>query len=245
MSSLVLNEKRTMSIMEGINHGVVNVSSHVNSLGISVQRFNVQLKKIALNHPELYNKYMEKKELNLEQFKESRKEILLVVEDMINNGVLLDDGSVRNFDILDWYYIYNRYFQKLTRIFMTELLNEIDKSEGRLRVNSRRLLSSSYNDNLGSTYRRINADYILNDNTFNLTDIEKLAIVSYFNQNGIPYNYDTYYCAAKRVVENRNNECINNNYNNEHCFDFVQNDIEKFNQLNEISKCFKINKRIR
>lgn len=248
MASLVLNEKRTMSIMEGINHGVVNVSGYVKSLGISPQSFDAHLKKMALSNPKLYSQYVERKEMNLEKFKESRKALLLAVEDMIDNGVLLDDGTVREFDLLDWHYIYNRHFQKLTRIFMTELLNEIDKLEGRKKViKTRQLLSHSYNDSLGSVNKKINSYYIINDDTFGLTELEKIVIVNYFNQNEIPYTYDSYYYAAKRVIDNREkrNNIDYNVIDESNNFDFVKNDIIKFNQINDINKCFKINKRIR
>ena len=250
MASIELNDKRTMSIMYGINNGVVNVTGHIKSLGIKPTCFDTHLKKIALKNPNLYNQYLEKKELNLEQFKENGKDILLAVEDMIDNGVLLDNGTIRNFDLLDWYYIYNRYFQNLTRIFMSNLLNEIDRSYGVKRVSrTRELLSRSYNDNLGSVIKTINADFIISDNTFNLSDLEKTAIINYFYRNGIPFTYDSYYCAVERVINNRENfSCINNDI---HCknnhFIYEQEDIVKFNQLNQINKCFeiKIKKRVR
>lgn len=250
MASIELNDKRTMWIMRGINHGVVNVNGHIKSLGLSPQSFEKQVKRIALKNPELYNQYIEQKELNLEIFKESKKKILLIVEDMIDNGILLEDGTIREFDLLDWHYIYNRHFQNLTRIFMTKLLNEIDQTEGKKRViKTRQLLSRSYNDNLGCVSKKINSYYIMNDNTYGLTELEKTAIINYFYRNGIPYNYDTYYYAVKRIIDNRE-KCNNIDYNviyESNNFDFVKNDVAIFNQLNEINKCFefKLKKRTR
>lgn len=250
MASIQLNDKRTLSIMEGINHGVVNVNGYIKSLGIKPQSFAKQVKKMSIRNPKLYDEYLERKTFNLEQFKKNTKEILLNVEDMIDNGVLLEDGSIREFDLLDWYYIYNCYFQNLTRIFLTELLNEIDNEVSVKKVvKTRQLLSRSYNDNLGCVNNEINSYHIINDRSYGLSDLEKNAIINYFNQNGIPYTYDSYHCAARRVINNREkrNEIDINVVNQSNHFDFVKDDIVKYNQLNEINKCFsfKIRKRIR
>ena len=76
MASLVLNEERVVSIMDGINHGVVNVNGYIKSLGLSPQSFEKQVKRISLKNPELYKQYIEKKELNLENLTKYIKQLI-------------------------------------------------------------------------------------------------------------------------------------------------------------------------
>ena len=249
MTSNKLNDKQLLSIMASINAtGTVNVTYFLKEIGLGYASYMSYLRKISKLYPEEYKNYILQNEKNLEDFIKSRKEMILLIEDMLENGIVQDDGSIRKFDILDWYYIYDRYFQRVNRSFMSKLFNELDNENPNNRPSlTRKLVSSSFNDNLGYTYRLIFEKDIREDTYYNLTDFEKERIITHFYRNSIPFCHETFKYAAKRVIEDREKnkelECsIVAKGNN---FSFMNDDVEISHRIINADDCFKINKRIR
>ena len=200
---ITLDEKRTLSIMKAINEGkYINRNRFLKSIGIEPNSFNDYLKKIAIKYPEKYYEYRLINDRNLTIFKESCEVIISKMAELIKNGVKMDDGTIREFDILDWYNIYYRYFDNVGRDVISEIIESRDK---RLRgyssraVRTRELISFASGQSVGNISYKITEKHVLMDKTYNLTDEEKEQIVKYFNAFSIPYTYLTLDCAAKRI----------------------------------------------
>ena len=75
-STIQLDERRTLALMKVINDGkYININGLFKSLGINMDNFNNQLKKIKVNDPEKYINYLYVNEQNLKQFKSLCKKI--------------------------------------------------------------------------------------------------------------------------------------------------------------------------
>lgn len=220
--SLFLNERRTLMLMHALVEGkFVNLNGFLKSIGISKISFNNYLKKIENSNPDIYNDFINKYNKLVREHRELCKNLIVSVNDMVENGIYFDENSEkREFDILDWYYIYARYFEGLSRNTVVGLINEIEKEkcQSGCMYYARVIISSSFPNSFNQYFFPINADYIMNDNQYKLTEDEKKMIIYHFVCNKIPFNTETFYHAAKRVISSRNK-----NYEN----------------------CFKINKKIR
>ena len=208
-STIQLDERRTLALMKVINDGkYININGLFKSLGINMDNFNNQLKKIKVNDPEKYINYLYVNEQNLKQFKTLCKKLIYIMEDMMVNGIELEDGTIREFDLVDWLYIKSNYFQGVSRKFISQMITEVDeeaRGTGFRATNIRKLISANANDNMGNYTKAITSQHVLTDEYHGLTSEEKEQIIRFFNQNEIPYTYDTLYCIADRVKKSREN----------------------------------------
>ena len=209
-STFQLNNKRILALMKIINEcKIVNISKFLSSINISVASFNAGLKRIQKELPLEYENYKKIYDNNYFEYFETCKELISIMEEMMINGVIQDDGTVRKFDLLDWYKIYYSYFDGANRLLISKIIDERDRDccgFKKRAVRIRQLISISSNQNLGSFYNNITAEHVLMDESYGLTLEEKNDIVNFFNGYSIPYNYDTFDCAAKRVINSRNQE---------------------------------------
>lgn len=208
-STIQLDERRTLALMDVINKGkYVNIPGLFRYLRINENSFNNSLKKIKAKNPEKYINYLYINEQNMKEFKSLCKRLIYIMEDMLINGIELENGTKREFDIVDWYYIKNRYFQGVSRKFISQMITEVDmegRGTGFKATNIRKLISANSSDNMGNFVKTISSQHVLNDEYHDLTQEEKEQIIRYFNQNQIPYTYDTLYCIADRLKKNREN----------------------------------------
>lgn len=219
--SLKLNERRTLMLMHTLVKGkFANLNGFLKSIGISKNSFNINLKKIENSMPDIYNDFINEYNMVVNEHRDLCKKIIVSVNEMAKKGLYIDENSEkREFNVLDWYYIYAKYFDGLSRNTVVGLINEIEKDNySGCMYHARRIISKSFTNSFNGFSLPINTNYIMNDNSFNLTDEEKKMIIYHFVCNKIPFNTETFYYAAKRVISSRNK-----NYEN----------------------CFKINKKIR
>ena len=154
--------------------------------------------------------FIKEHEKNILIHKEHCKDILITVDDFINNGINVN-GIKREFDELDWYEIYHRFFQNYSRKYVVNMFNELDNEGNRL-VNARTMVSKAFNPPFLYNFGFNDTRSILEENSFGLTIEEKEDIINYFNQYRIPINYSNYLAAVKRIVIHR--EHLNNSKEN-------------------------------
>lgn len=210
--SLKLNERRTLMLMHALVEGkFVNLNGFLKNIGISKISFNKNLKKIENSMPDIYNDFINKYNTLVNEHRDLCKKLIISVNEMAKNGVCFDENSEkREFDVLDWYYIYAKYFDGLSRNTVVGLINEIEKDNvSGCMYHARRIISKSFPNSFNEFSLPINANYIMNDNSFKLTDEEKKMIIDYFVYNRIPFNTDAFYYAAKRVINSRDNNYVN------------------------------------
>ena len=203
---LQLNERRMLSLMKTIADGkVVHINSFLESIGIHVSTYNKKLGIIKEKYPIIYNDYKTNVEVNKKIYEERSKVIISIMEDMLENGIELEDGSVRTFDLLDWYCIKEKYFKNCPRTEMMKLIEKRDEERAYTETRAtktRKLITDSYINNFGCSDTVITFKHIEKDNTYNLSEKEKKAIIQFFCQNGIPFTNNTFKCASERIKGN-------------------------------------------
>lgn len=220
-STIQLDQNRTLTLMKVINKGkYVNINGFLNTIGVNPTTFRKSLDRIKKSLPLDYAKYVKENEENFAEYFENCKNLISIMEEMIENGVQQADGTIREFDVIDWHKIYSCYFEGANRELISKIIEARDKEVTGFKtraIKTRELISKSSNNTLGSYYNQITSRHILMDKTYGLSDKEKNDIINFFDSYDIPYNYVTFDCAAKRVINGRKKEHSGYWFDNE-CF---------------------------
>lgn len=208
---IIMNKNNVMLLMKYIiDNRISNVRYFIsNELKLNHGAYVNGLKRIAIENTDFYNYY--NKVLN-ESKSEKLQNINYALEEMgklMNNGIELEDGSYREFDMYDWFIIKNKYFDNLNRIEISKILNDFGNSfiiykEDINFFELRAMISNAFGDSLSSYSEPIYKEYILKDKFNNLTEDETLKLLNFMVKNNVPFNYRNYCFGVEKMKKQRN-----------------------------------------
>lgn len=144
-------------------------------------------------NPKLYEKFINIVKVQHEQKKANALEFLNNLIDKLKNGILLEDGSKREFDIIDYHSITNLKFNNLLSL-TKKLINEEDAKIIRKFIRKyyygKRIRKNSILEEKNII--------LLNGDKYEVTVEDKNYILSYLEKNEIPLLLSTYSAALKR-----------------------------------------------
>lgn len=156
---------------------------------VSKKYFNQALKLISDKKPELYK--LAKEKLSKDLVKESviLRKIIKNISDMVANGISNNDGTYRNFNMLDYYKKTNISFDRLTKLsYELDMFKEND------------ILKNYEAKNL-KNIAQISLSEMISKDKENELKIQK--IFDYLNSNDLPYVYGVYLEVEKKLYDKK------------------------------------------
>lgn len=175
--------------------------------GIDIRTFESYIKILNKYDNELYDKYIEKIEID----KRKRYYVILNtiknISKLIENGILNKNGEMRKFDLLDYYLITKLSFDELIDLSQ-EVLNKDELKKIRVFVNINRgfthtnakYINELLNSNLEVGFQKDENGYPIDGTGRIITKDEKQLILDYLKKYKIPINSKTFNLTLKRYI---------------------------------------------
>ena len=121
-----LKEKSVLQIMHYIiDNSIVNIRYFINKeLKLNYNTYQKCLLRIERKYPDIYYKYKQVVDDNYYMFKENAKAVFLYILILKKDGIELEDGNFRKFDIFDYYILKNKYFCNFTKMDLLPIYDE-------------------------------------------------------------------------------------------------------------------------
>lgn len=208
--NVVVNEENVMKIMHMIVlNQISNVREYVSkNIKMNTSDYYSKVKEIEKKYPKFYKYYITNLENNKNIMKEKIKNILFYIGDSMNRGIKIDDKSIREFDLLDLYYVISNYFDNLNRTEISNIVDEFMKDNMLLgsKINIfelRKNLSIVLGNNPGSYSREMLKEEVYKLNELEPKEIERLLI--FMEENNIPLNERNYIIGRDKLLLERIN----------------------------------------
>ena len=212
---IILNEVNVLNIMKDIiTNRIDNVQYYItNVLNLNYKKYLLKVDVIKEKHPDLYLEYEEKVKEYYNEVKENIKIAFLYIATYKKYGIIYSDGSERKFDYFDMYVICNKYFNNYKKSDLLKILEELDKEliYMNLKLNLlevRFLINMMYNKTV--TIDRfdvhLNKEYVYNEELNGLNIDEKRKLISFIEENNIPFTLGNYNYGSKKMIKQRNNK---------------------------------------
>ncbi|MBR1413057.1 MAG: hypothetical protein IJ574_00100 [Bacilli bacterium] len=191
-----------------INNKISNIEEYLISLNINEMHFNRLLRALKENNNDLYQIYNR----NTQDYKKkiSSQNVDNIRESIINkiiNGIVLDNGTCREFDIFDYYRTTNLSFDDLYFVLKGSLDYEERKALGTFvgKYTDEKILYNQDIENICNstyTYNVVKDDYdnIISSKVIGLD--EHKYLFDLLKTNDIPITFNTYKLALKRFINN-------------------------------------------
>lgn len=130
-----------------------------------------------------------------------RVELAKIVIDSIKNGVINDEGDIREFDIVDYYQLVKISPTRLYDTTVEELRNELDEESMKV---FRSFVLKSLNDikNTVKGIMEVKHSVLVDGIVREITDEEKKSVLFYLKSNKIPLTANTYALTLRRYLNN-------------------------------------------
>jgi hypothetical protein len=207
-------EEATRCINSFVCHETISLGNFIDGhTFITKNRFNFFVSLVKKYDIDLYCKYLNKvdelvKQTNEDLYKKYEKKINSLKEtrfavlkrkiskviEGIKNGVKLEDGSIRPFDVLDYFSYTNLPIETVADTFKGHLSKQ-DIAILRRFIKKINLTPLSGEESIlkeKNTFIKDGVPYVATDN-------DKLAVINYLKENGALYN-TTYYIALRRYI---------------------------------------------
>lgn len=184
-----------------LNGKYMNIKHFCKENHLGIGTFKSYLKVLEKTKTELYvkikNKLYEQSKSKYSSINEELNKMLYYIE----NGVSLDDGTIKEFDIIDCCSLI-----KIPFISIRSLLNSSDLSIYDLKMirDFLNVYTNSYTDNKNLSRKILFKErniIILNGQSHEITNDEKEVVIAYLENNNIPLLNTTYNIALKRFFE--------------------------------------------
>ncbi len=163
---------------------------------ITPKKFNAKLKYIEKYTPELYKEYIDYTQERKNYLKRIVMETINYLIDKIENGIPLEDGQKRDFDILDYYLLIDIPFADYVAFFKANSTNNTQI----------KLLGTFYKENSSKELPNKEIlkflNYKFRRNNMDISEEIKLEILNYLYQYRIPITAATIRVEIDRYVSN-------------------------------------------
>ena len=189
-------------------------------LNLNISGYNSVVRKFKTEFPVFYNYYNYILENSKLQTKERIKDALLYIGLLMKNGIELEDGTFRQFDLFDWFIIKNKYFDNLCRQEITKILDEFNYDSAMYCENInlfelRKFISRAYGDSLQNYSMPIYEDYEYKNVRNLITKEEYDNLIQFMKLHNIPLSKRNFDFGVDKIRAQRNNPNnlfeINNN----------------------------------
>lgn len=179
--------------VEGFIDSNLKLNDYLNKKNITINTYNTYRNLLENNYPELFAK-LELKNLNSSStYLYTMLKISKEIAECIKNGVKNEDGSLRKFDLLDYYLKI-----KLSPDYLLRLIRKKISTEEYVLYRS---FIERYKNDKGLNIRdTINSKHIINGKE--VTFGEKWQAINFLRENGIPITNSLYYSALRRILNN-------------------------------------------
>lgn len=210
-TKFILTEKNVLNLLEKINEkGIINLREYLNNeLNSNYPNFIKKLKIIKEKYPEKYDNFVYTIVNNYEEYKEIVKIVFIYMSVLIKNGIELEDGSFRNFDLFDYYQLKNKYFENFYKKDLLPILDELVREcrFNRLEFNNvddiRKFLNSEtiyYSNSYVDSPVSKKTILISNDG---LEIDEKEYLIKFMEDNNVTFTYGNYVLGLKKMLQQR------------------------------------------
>lgn len=165
--------------------------------GLELEVFKSYTRILLQFDKKLYKKIVDKMSRQSSEF------ITYVIENLIlciKNGILLDDGSSREFDLIDYYLTFKVSINKIRQKLNSMVLPEEDLALVRSFIGKFRIKPiteySIYNETVTQ---------MINGKPYTVSETDKMVIINFLAKNDIPLSTTTYSIYLKRYLKEKSN----------------------------------------
>lgn len=154
------------------------------------------IKIVSVNDLELYKKLLSKLNIqNKQRFNIIKNKIDYMLE-LIQNGVIDENGNVQKFELLDYYLYVKIPFEQLGHI-----ISSLCFTKGQLYVLRKFIRKySEQREIMEQTIYNERLIFSINDEPYEVTHQDKIDAINFLRENNIPLYYANYHSAVKRLI---------------------------------------------
>ena len=192
-----------------INSDYMNVNDFCRKEKIEKDSFNDAVNALILFEDSMYDEYVKVLEERAKKEIEMNTKSGIEIVKLLESGIELENGEVREFDLIDYYELTNidpgKMLLLLKKVVPSVKLLDFKKFRG-VHNNDMTLTNEALNDTINSRIEfNCKTDekgaLLLNTGRV-ITDEEKLDILHYLVQNDIPVTRHTFFAGIKRIKNN-------------------------------------------
>lgn len=192
-------EEAIKLVFDYLNSSYITINAFCESKGITKDKFEKCLSDIAKFAPNIYIEYKQRIEDKEEKSKFNEKRKLQTIIDFMKNGMKTKDNQYRSFEYLDFCLICNLSIQEfydlcsqynlMTVDNIKYLKSFIEKNKVNKRINRKQILDEKY-------------FIIINGKEKEITELEKLQILSLMQDLKLPMEVKIYKQLCRRYFNN-------------------------------------------
>lgn len=208
VESVISEEEADLIVIDTINGQFSGKQKYCTKNNIEIEYYDRCVEIVRKNNPVLFKKYVTM--IQRENERKSNEYVAKINEMMfyMENGIPVDDGDNRSFDLLDYFLFTTMDYNKMIRL-LDIVMKDKDSRPMRTFITKNKVIReaipvtvhSILNEHLEIGVKKDERGNLLVGSGSIITEEEKKYIIHYLNRNQIPFHYQLYQLALTRYLK--------------------------------------------